>query len=138
MKYLLIIMCSMVLFMSCEEESSAREDSGPLCNVDKWGICPENQNYVRIGKIVETPTESESITIVNYDSQDYDLEDWSLWDANSLENGAGEYEFPSGTILTAGGSLTFVRSTLGFQINDSGETIVLKDNSNGEVHRRGN
>ena len=33
------------------------------------------------------------------------------------------------TILEAMGKKTFPRSTLGFQINDSGETIYLRDSN---------
>lgn len=127
-----------VTLSACKKENGESDNSVSACNSDKWGLCPDDQTYIRIGKIVESPTESESITIVNYDSQTYDLENWSLWDANAIELNSGEYSFPSGTIIQANGTLELGRTTLGFQINDSQETIILKDQSGGEIHRKVN
>lgn len=83
---------------------------------------------VFIYSVVATPTDQESITVKNNSGSTADLSGWSLGDNNDPD----AYNIPSGTILSQGSSHTFPRSTLGFQINDSGETLYLK-NSSGSI-----
>ncbi len=62
---------------------------------------------------------------MNYDNVSYNLSGWTLGDLNS----PNAYSIPNGTIITANGTVTFNNTTLNFQINDSGETIYLKNAS---------
>lgn len=88
-----------------------------------------------ICSIVATPTASESITLKNYDSTAVDLSGWTLWDSNALGNGTGAKSLTGLSI--AGGALLTV-SSLPFQINDSGETITLKNASNSTIDEYSN
>ncbi len=75
--------------------------------------------------MVSTPTDSESITLKNNSSSYVNISGWTLGDKNE----PNAYNIPMDTILEAMGKKTFPRSTLGFQINDSGETIYLRDSN---------
>lgn len=81
-------------------------------------------NTVYIKSAVSTPTESESVTIKNKGGETKDLTDWTIGDTNDPK----AYIIPSGTILDQGQTKTFNKSTINFQINDSGEVLYLKDN----------
>jgi hypothetical protein len=80
-------------------------------------------DHVYIYSVTASPTDSEQITLKNPTDASVDLTDWTLGDLNNPT----AYIIPNGTIISAGGSKTYPRTTLGFQINDSGETIYLKD-----------
>jgi hypothetical protein len=78
--------------------------------------------------VVATPTDSESIRIKNNSGATVDLSGWKIGDLNN----PNAYNIPNGTTLAQGETKFFPRTTLGFAINDSGETLYLKDN-NGNV-----
>lgn len=75
---------------------------------------------VKIDKVIASPTEKESITIVNTGNQTIDLKDWTLGDKNdkNARGLAGE--------LTAGERKVYDHDSLGFGINDKNEVIYLK------------
>jgi hypothetical protein len=79
---------------------------------------------VYIYSVTATPTESEQITLKNNFDNIADISEWTLGD----ENNPSAYNIPHDTILGPYGTHTFPHTTLGFQINDSGETIYLHDN----------
>lgn len=75
---------------------------------------------VKIIKVVDSPTDEESITIKNTGSVDVDLKDWSLGDKNDPDaRGLDD-------ILKAGKTRKYDRESLGFGINDKDEIIYLK------------
>jgi hypothetical protein len=78
---------------------------------------------VYIYSAVATPTNSESVTLKNNSGTNVDLSGWTIGDANN----PNAYSIPNGNSLSQGNTITFNASTMGFQINDSGETIYLKN-----------
>lgn len=84
---------------------------------------------IRITVVVKEPTESESVTIENFDIKDIDISTWTLGDLNDPT----AHGFSSGTILTPGQTLTLNHSSLGFGINNTGEVLYLKDGKGGNV-----
>ena len=84
---------------------------------------------VRIVSVTAHPTDDEQVTIRNYSGYPVDISDWTLGDLNDPD----AYEFPNGTMLAAGESRTYPRSTLGFGINNSAETLYLKDVGGGII-----
>ncbi len=78
---------------------------------------------IRIEAVIATPTLSESITIKNYSAWTVDLTPWTLGDLNN----PSAYNIPNGTALAPDESRTYLHSTIGFGINDSGEIIYLKN-----------
>lgn len=119
------------LFVSCGEE---KDGSSSACNYDSCGHCPSAQTGIKICEIVASPTESESVTLKNYDQPDQDLLGWYLRDANGLSNGNGQENLTG--IIENGMKETF--DALNFAVNDSNETIVLFDDQGDEVDRKGN
>lgn len=89
---------------------------------------PTEPASVYILSAVATPTSSESVTIKNNSGAAVDLSGWTIGDLNNQN----AYSIPNGTNLAHGSTSVFNASTMGFQINDSGETIYLK-NSSGSV-----
>jgi len=73
--------------------------------------------------VVASPTSNESVTLINLTNANVSLAGWTIGDLNDPE----AYTIPGGVVLNIGESLTFNANTMGFQINDSGETIYLKD-----------
>ncbi|MBN2410770.1 putative Ig domain-containing protein, partial [candidate division KSB1 bacterium] len=80
-------------------------------------------NSLIIQSVITSPTLSESITLKNYSKQDIDISGWTIGDLNEPT----AYKIPQGTIINSGLSITFEHTKLGFQINDTGEIIYLKD-----------
>jgi hypothetical protein len=80
--------------------------------------------------VTASPTDSESITLKNNSGTDQTLTGWTLGDLNNPV----AYNIPNGTIIKQGETKTFSHTTLGFAINDSGETLYLK-NAGVEVDR---
>jgi hypothetical protein len=95
-------------------DSTAEKDDGSCIYYD-----------IYIYSAVASPTASESVNLKSYASADTDLSGWTIGDLNDPE----AYSISSGTILSAGGALTLSASVMGFEIDDSGETIYLKDSS---------
>jgi len=89
---------------------------------------PVDPSAVRIDEVVAHPTDAEAITLVNRSDRSVNLGGWVLGD----ENNPDHYRIPSTHTIPANGRYTFERSTFGFAINNSGETIYLKAAS-GEV-----
>lgn len=84
---------------------------------------------VYIYSAVASPTSSESVTIKNNSGATVNLTAWTIGDLNN----PNAYSIPSGTTIGQGNKMTFNASTMGFQINDSGETLYLKNSSGGIV-----
>ncbi len=80
---------------------------------------------VVIWNVVASPTESEQISLKNTGGDYVDISGWFLGDKNDPD----AYKIPQSSGISAGGVVTFVRSTLGFQINDTGEILYLKDSA---------
>lgn len=85
----------------------------------------QDNGDVQILSVVASPTDQESITIINYSAWPVDLTVWTLGDLNNPT----AYNIPSGSIIQPNDSLVFDHSTLGFGINNTSETIYLKRNS---------
>ncbi len=81
-----------------------------------------------IQSVTATPTNSENVVIKNNSGNSQDLTGWTIGDKNA----PNAYTIPSGNTVANGSSMQFNASTMGFQINDSGEIIYLK-NSTGSV-----
>ena len=78
---------------------------------------------VYISSAVSTPTSSESVTLKNNSGDLVDLTGWIIGDLNN----PNAYSIPNGVSISQGNTMTFNASTMGFQINDSGETLYLKN-----------
>lgn len=109
------------------QDINAQKDDGS-CEYDPNAIYNE-PNAVYIYSVVSTPTTSERVTIKNNSGSTVDLQGWSIGDLNNPY----AYTIPSGNVLNNGGAFYFMASTMGFQINDSGETIYLKNASGSTV-----
>ena len=83
---------------------------------------PVDPSSIRIDQVVAHPTDDEAITLVNRSNQSVNLGGWTLGDENDPEH----YRIPSTHAVPANGRYRFERSTFGFAINNSGETIYLK------------
>lgn len=117
MKHILILSAfSLVLInFSCKKEEAEPTTNEP--------------SSVYIYSVVATPTNSESVTIKNNSGATADLTGWTVGDSNN----PNVYTIPNGTSLSQGASTTFNASAMGFQINDSGETIYLKNSSGSTI-----
>jgi endonuclease G len=89
------------------------------------GDVPADQGDIRIVHVTAHPTESEQITIKNFSSYTVSLSGWGLGDRNDPR----AYRFPDSQAIGPGQSLRITRTTLGFQINNSGELLVLFNGS---------
>ena len=88
------------------------------------GCCgPDASRGVYIYSVTATPTHEEQITLKNDSRIEADIFGWTLGDLNHPL----DYKIPDGTFMSAWELKTFPQTTLGFQINDSDETIYLKD-----------
>lgn len=85
----------------------------------------DEPNTVYIRSVIATPTTSERVILKNNSGADVDLSGWIIGDKNN----PNAYTVPNGNTISDGGELSFWASTMGFQINDSGETIYLKNSS---------
>lgn len=95
------------VLISCE-----KSDSAPLS--------------VYIQSATASPTNSEQVVLKNNSGSTQNLSGWIIGDLNN----PNAYSIPASNTIADGATLVFSASTMGFQINDSGETIYLK-NSNG-------
>ena len=119
MKYFIIPLTFLIIFVSCNKNDDDSTDP----------TSPPEPEKVYIFSAVASPTDSESITIKNNSGSMQDLTGWTLGDKNDPT----AYNIPNGTNLNHGGTKTFYRSTLGFQINDSGETLYLNNSSGSTI-----
>lgn len=79
---------------------------------------------VFIYSVTATPTEEEQVTLKNNYNHEADLGGWTIGDANNPE----DYTIPQNRMIAGyGGKIEFPHTTLGFWINDNGETIYLKN-----------
>lgn len=125
------IVVAMVFLMGCSGKSGGSSaGSGDECGLDS------NPNKVVVCSFVATPTAAESVTLKNYTSSNIVLNGWSIWDKNAYNNGSGQKSLGTESVISAGGTLTF--TGLPFGINDSGETIYLKDSGNQVVSTKSN
>jgi hypothetical protein len=79
--------------------------------------------------VTATPLANESIMIRNNSGDGVDVSGWTLGDAKT----PSAYAIPAGTVIEQGGTRTYPHYVLGFQIDDSGETLYLKDNAGADV-----
>lgn len=114
-----ILFSIMILVLcSCSKEEEVQPESNS-------NAAPSTSAIVYISSAVATPTLSESITLTNNTGSSADISGWTLGDINNPT----AYNIPANTIMSIGGSLTFDHTTLGFQINDNGEILYLKNAS---------
>lgn len=134
----LLLMLFFTLNLACKEKVD--EDSGSSCNSDSCGLCPEEQSGIKICSFVASPSNLEQIILINYGTEAVDLGDFSIWDQNAIDtSGNGVYEFPDNAVVEGnGGTYTINDSALTFQINDSGENLILEDGNDFEVHKVSN
>lgn len=109
------VVVAVLLLFGCKDDDSPASSNEPT--------------KVYISNVVASPTENESVTIKNNSGSTKDLTGWTIGDKNDPT----AYPIPSITVLTQGQTKTFPRSTLTFQINDSGEIIYLKDSAGNTV-----
>lgn len=107
MKKIILIPSLIILLIGCKKDTDTQSEP----------------TIVYIYSAVASPTASESVTIKNNSGVQKDLHNWKLGDSNN----SNAYNIPSGVILNQGETYTLYASTLNFQINDSGETLYLKD-----------
>lgn len=110
--------------------------SGCGSDKDDCGRTKDQQTGVRVCSFVASPTDSESVTLKNYGTTEATLDGYSLWDANANSKGTGQKGFTSADIIPANGTKTFTE--LPFGINDSGETLYLKDGAGNVVDQESN
>jgi hypothetical protein len=89
--------------------------------------CPTELQHtnVYIYWVTASPTIEEQVTLRNAAESAADISSWRLGDLND----PWAYKVPTGTFIGPGETLTFPGTTLGFQINDQGETIYLRDDT---------
>ena len=118
-----IIYIVIILFtISCKKDSPEPDNSvDNTTNNQTNTITEPTQLYIY--SVTASPTDNESITLKNNSGASIDISGWTLGD----ENNSTAYSIPSNTTLAQGESKTFSHTTLGFAINDSGETIYLKN-----------
>lgn len=85
---------------------------------------------VYISEVITHPTNSEQIKIKNNSFCVRDISSWTLGD----ENDQDAYSIPENTLLEIGEEIIFTRTTLGFQINNRGETLYLKNDTGNLIH----
>ncbi len=117
MKNVILFVITLVFMVGCN-----KDENDPNTNTSE-------PISVYINSVTASPTASESVTIKNNSGSSQDLSGWKIGD----ENNPNAYNIPNGTTLNQGAMHTFNASTMGFQINDSGETIYLKNASGGLV-----
>ena len=113
LRLLMILLSTSLLGTACKKEDKDKNEA----------------STVYIYSAVASPTSSESVTIKNNSGATVNLAGWTIGDSNN----PNAYSIPSGTIIGQGNTMTFNASTMGFQINDSGETLYLKNNSGSTV-----
>ena len=112
--------------------SMVKSDKGSaLSNPASRTFTTEEPNKVYFFQVIASPTDQESITLKNGTGSDQDISSWTLGDTNNPI----DYKIPAGTILLKGATKAFSHTTIGFQINDSGEVLYLKNASGTEIDR---
>jgi hypothetical protein len=113
-------------FVCCKKKTSTPEPvSVKTSDTTKTVVTSTEPAKVYLYAVVATPTASESITLKNNSGAAIDISAWTLGDSNN----STAYSIPANTVLSQGELKTFSHTTLGFQINDSGEVIYLKNTS---------
>jgi hypothetical protein len=107
-----LIVFILLLCLAC---SKKKNDPVPSSNYEPTTL--------HISSVVTTPTASESISIKNNTGHDVAIGNYTLGDLNNPT----AYNIPSTVVIHQGETRTFDHTTIGFQINDSGETIYFKD-----------
>lgn len=80
---------------------------------------------VRILRVIAHPTNEEAIVLESMSDHPVNLGGWVLGDENHPEH----YRIPSTHTIPANGTYTFEKTTFGFGINNSGETLFLTNPS---------
>jgi len=94
-----------------------------------WSVTVTAHLAVEIYSVTASPTASEQVSIVNNTSSSIDISGWTIGDLNNPT----AYSIPASTILSSGVVRSFSHTTIGFRVNDSGETIYLKNASGATV-----
>lgn len=118
MKTTLTLLLISAALLGCQKEP---ENSGSSSQGNTSGT-----NYptgVVIHSVVASPTEQESVTLKNTSLSDANISGWSLGDKNKPD----AYSIPDGTVIGPGGIKVFPHTTINFQVNNSDETIYLKN-----------
>lgn len=107
-----------------KNESIYLKDSSRT-DIDDWTDVPDSSvpDTVYIHSAIASPTDSEEITIKNNMGVSMDISQWTLGDLNE----PAAYSIPVSTTILVDEEITYDHTTLGFQINNSGETLYLKD-----------
>jgi hypothetical protein len=107
-------------------------------STDSCGKTTAEQTGLKICSFVATPTLTESITLKNYGTTAITLTGYTIWDSNAYTNASGQKTLQSTDIISAGSTLTITTGGSPFVINDSGETMYLKDPNGSLIDSKSN
>ena len=146
-KLLLILFCLPLLFSSCKKKEGCTDFLADNYDIDVdtddgscqyLGCIDQNADFydynanvddgsctytLHISSVIASPTQSESVTLMNNSASLINISSYTIGDLNS----PNEYSIPNSTILNQGEYITYNASTMGFGINNSNETIYLKN-----------
>lgn len=105
---LILLCCTAAMQLSCKPDDAPQPVKEPA--------------KLYFYSVTAAPTHNESITLKNNSGATLDLSEWTIGDKNDPT----AYNIPSNTIVEHGAFITFPHTTLGFQINDAGEILYLK------------
>lgn len=94
------------------------DDTGSGCPGE-----PPPEPDVSIYSVTASPTDAEQVTLKNHSAFAGDISYWTIGDLND----STAYSIPAGTVLNSNATIMFDHNTFGFTINNSGETIYLKN-----------
>ena len=146
-KLLLILLCLPLLFGSCKKNEGCTDFLADNYDIDSdsddgscqyLGCIDQNADFydynanvddgsctytLHISSVIASPTQSESVTLMNNSASLINISNYTIGDLNS----PNEYSISNSTILNQGEYITYNASTMGFGINNSNETIYLKN-----------
>ena len=112
-----------------------KSDKGiALSNPASLSFTTDEPNKVYFSQVIATPTDLESITLKNNFGSDQDISNWTIGDADNPM----AYKIPVGTLIKKGEKKSFSHTILGFAINDSGETLYLRNTAGIEIDKWSN